>query len=119
MAPSARLASSKQRHMGMPPAMPLAVLLCAALLGTTLMRPAHAAHAWEGYHWARTGGSFTLKVVDCLTTSAYKVSPAGRAVPGGVHGARSAVQHGEWAACCSGRCTGLGANGCAAGSAAG
>ncbi len=29
--------------------------------------PAHADHAWETYHWGRTGNPFTVKVVDSVT----------------------------------------------------
>lgn len=59
-----------------PTALLRSAALCAALLmGATLLtaRPAHAFHAWGGRHWASTGPSLTVIVVDCLAADAYKV----------------------------------------------
>lgn len=49
----------------MSPARVVALLATAALgLTTVLSGPAHADHAWGGYHWARTSNPFTLQVGD-------------------------------------------------------
>lgn len=45
------------------------VVMVSALLlsGMALSNSASADHSWNGYHWARTSSSFTLKVVDSVT----------------------------------------------------
>lgn len=44
----------------------LAALACGIFLSA---QPAHADHAWGGYHWARTANPFTLKLGDNVTST--------------------------------------------------
>ncbi len=44
----------------------LSTILASALL---ISGPASATHSWNGYHWARTTSSFTVKVTNSLTSS--------------------------------------------------
>jgi hypothetical protein len=47
----------------------LTVLATTALIALVLPASAHANHAWNGYHWARTANPFTLMVGDNVDSS--------------------------------------------------
>jgi len=46
----------------------LAVLAALAALVFSMANMAYASHAWNDYHWARTTNSFSLKVVDSISS---------------------------------------------------
>ncbi|HEY3305774.1 MAG TPA: hypothetical protein VGL70_19785 [Candidatus Binatia bacterium] len=47
----------------------LILVLAAVLLSAAIPALTHANHSWGGYHWARTTGSFTLKLGDNVSSA--------------------------------------------------